>query len=85
MKVKDLTITDELKEIVQIGIVVEDIEKAKQGMLDVFGLSLIHISTARGKGGVRKSASVRAQRNSSLPRDVYKRQLPRCAPVQASA
>ena len=39
MKVKDLTITDELKEIVQIGIVVEDIEKAKQGMLDVFGLA----------------------------------------------
>ncbi len=38
MKVQDLTITDELKEIVQIGIVVEDMEKAKQGMLDVFGL-----------------------------------------------
>lgn len=38
MKVRDLTITDELRDIVQIGIVVEDMEKAKQGMLDVFGL-----------------------------------------------
>ncbi len=38
MKVQDLTVTDQFYEIVQVGIVVEDIEKTKQGMLDVFGL-----------------------------------------------
>lgn len=38
MKVKDITMTDEFGEIVQVGIVVRDLEKAKQGMLDVFGL-----------------------------------------------
>lgn len=35
MKVKDVTVTDEFGEIVQVGIIVEDLEKAKQGMLDV--------------------------------------------------
>lgn len=39
MKVKDVTMTDEFGEIVQIGIVVPDLEKAKRGMLDVFGLA----------------------------------------------
>ena len=38
MKVKDVTITDEFNEIVQIGFVVEDLEKVKAAMLDVFGL-----------------------------------------------
>lgn len=38
MKVKDVTVTDEFKEIVQIGFVVEDLEKVKQAMLDVFGI-----------------------------------------------
>lgn len=38
MKVKDVTVTDEFGEIVQIGIVVPDLEKAKKGLLDVFGL-----------------------------------------------
>lgn len=38
MKVQDLTITDEMNKIVQIGFVVPDLEKTKQAMLDVFGL-----------------------------------------------
>ena len=38
MKVRDVTVTDEFGEIVQVGIIVKDLEKAKQGMLDVFGL-----------------------------------------------
>lgn len=38
MKVSDLTVTDEFKEIVQVGIVVKDLEKTKAAMLDVFGL-----------------------------------------------
>lgn len=37
-KIQDLTLTDELHDIVQIGFVVEDIAKVRQGMLDVFGL-----------------------------------------------
>ena len=37
-KIQDITMTDQFHDIVQIGIVVEDMEKAKQGMLDVFGL-----------------------------------------------
>ena len=39
MKIKDVTVTDEFGEIVQVGIIVKDLEKAKQGMLDVFGLA----------------------------------------------
>lgn len=39
MKVKDVTVTDEFGEIVQIGFVVEDLEKTKRAMLDVFGLA----------------------------------------------
>lgn len=38
MKIKDITVTDEFKEIVQIGIVVRNMEKTKEAMLDVFGL-----------------------------------------------
>ena len=38
-KIQDLTLTDELHDIVQVGIIVEDMEKIKQGMLDVFGLA----------------------------------------------
>ena len=38
MKVRDVTVTDEFGEIVQVGIIDKDLEKAKQGMLDVFGL-----------------------------------------------
>lgn len=38
MKIQDLTVTDQFKEIVQIGIITEDMEKTKQAMLDVFGL-----------------------------------------------
>lgn len=38
MKIKDVTVTDEFGEIVQVGVIVEDLEKAKAGMLDVFGL-----------------------------------------------
>ena len=38
MKIQDLTVTDEFNEIVQIGIITTDMEKSKQGMLDVFGL-----------------------------------------------
>ena len=41
MKVQDLTLTDELRDIVQIGIITDDIERTKKGMLEV--LSLIHI------------------------------------------
>ena len=37
-KIQDLTLTDELHDIVQIGIIVEDMAKVRQGMLDVFGL-----------------------------------------------
>lgn len=39
MKIKDVTVTDEFGEIVQVGIIVKDLEKAKQGMLDVLGLA----------------------------------------------
>lgn len=38
MKVQDLTLTDELRDIVQIGIITDDIERTKKGMLEVFGL-----------------------------------------------
>lgn len=38
MKIQDVTVTDEFGEIVQVGIIVPDLEKAKKGMLDVFGL-----------------------------------------------
>lgn len=38
MKVQDLTVTDQLREIVQIGIITLDMEKTKQAMLEVFGL-----------------------------------------------
>lgn len=38
-KIQDLTMTDEFREIVQIGIITTDMEKTKQGMLDVFGLA----------------------------------------------
>lgn len=37
-QVRDDAILKEFFEIVQVGIVVEDMEKVKQGMLDVFGL-----------------------------------------------
>ena len=37
-KIQDLTLTDELHDIVQVGIIVEDMTKVRQGMLDVFGL-----------------------------------------------
>ena len=38
MKIKDLTVTDQFNEIVQIGIVVKDLDASKAAMLDVFGL-----------------------------------------------
>lgn len=38
MKIKDVTVTDEFKEIVQVGIIVRDMDQAKRAMLDVFGL-----------------------------------------------
>lgn len=38
MKIKDIAVTDEFGEIVQIGIVVKDLEKVQEGMLEVFGL-----------------------------------------------
>lgn len=38
MKIKDVTVTDEFKEIVQVGIIVRDMEQTKQAMLEVFGL-----------------------------------------------
>ena len=37
-KIQDLTLTDELHDIVQVGIIVKDMAKVRQGMLDVFGL-----------------------------------------------
>ena len=51
MKVQDLTMTDEFNEIVQIGIITTDMEKTKQGMLDVFGLE----PDAGGEGVYEKS------------------------------
>lgn len=38
VKIKDIAVTDEFGEIVQIGIVVKDLEKVQEGMLEVFGL-----------------------------------------------
>ena len=38
MKVQDMTLTDEFKEIVQVGIVVKDLEQTKKAMLEVFSL-----------------------------------------------
>ena len=38
-KIADLTMTDEFRQIVQIGIITTDMEKTKAGMLEVFGLA----------------------------------------------
>lgn len=56
MKVQDVTVTDEFKEIVQIGFVVEDLEKTKQAMLDVFGLEPDFGGPSNYKGCIYKGS-----------------------------
>lgn len=54
MKIKDIAVTDEFGEIVQIGIVVKDLEKVQEGMLEVFGLEPM-----QGASSFIKDASIR--------------------------
>lgn len=56
MKVQDVTVTDEFKEIVQIGFVVPDLEKVKKGMLDVFGLEPDMGGVSNYKGCIYKGS-----------------------------